>query len=488
MNESNKVTSIGVPGIDEIMGGGCLPRRVYMIRGGPGTGKTTLGRHFLTVPGERGLLVSLGERGDQLSSDAARQGFDFSAVRVLDLSPTEAALTETEYYDIMPPSDAEAPGLAEQVVQCFEAVQPSRVFIDSLTQMRYLAPDAFQFRRQVMSLLRYLTDRGATVMFTSEASPESPDDDLMFLSDAVLELGWNAQRDGRWFRARKYRGNAFSEGLHSLVLGAAGITVYPRLTPIERKPGISRSTFGTGIAEIDALLGGGLERGTVTMITGPTGVGKTTVGTQLISAAAARGERSVLYMFEESLETLAHRCRSIGIPAEDMIRAGELRVQEVEPLNYSPDEFAHAVKQEVEGRGCRIVMLDSLAGYRLSVGGEDVVRRLHALCRYLVGRGVTVLLINELASIAGGEFKATELGVSYLTDTFVLLRYLEMQGELRKCIGVLKKRTGDFEKTLREFRISPEGVRVGAPLRHMRGILRGEPEPVAEPSTVGSEP
>jgi circadian clock protein KaiC len=236
----------------------------------------------------------------------------------------------------------------------------------------------------------------------------------------------------------------------------------------------------SGIDAFDEMLGGGLERGTITILSGPSGAGKTTLGIQFMKEAATRGERSVVYAFEEQMDTLLHRCEKIGIPLGGMVRSGALSVVEVEPLRFSPGEFALMVRREVEERGTRIVMIDGIAGYRLTLAGDDLVTQLHALGRYLKNMGVTVLLMNETEAITG-EFRATEVGVSYLCDNLVFLRYLEMEGELRKAVGVLKKRVGDFARTLREISITCDGVKVGEPLAGLRGILTGTPEWIAPP-------
>ena len=354
-----------------------------------------------------------------------------------------------------------------------ERLKPHRVFVDAMTQFRYLSPDAFQFRKQIMSLLRYLTEQGGTVLFASEASDEAPDDDLQFMADGIIHL--NFTPDERSLTVSKYRGSGFSSGNHPLRLGETGMQVFPRLLPgsygIEFEP----QTISSGVPELDELLHGGIERGTATLITGPNGVGKTTVGLQFMKEAAGRGERSTVYMFEESREMLVYRCRGINIPVDDMIERGTLNLVAVEPLHYMPDEFARLVRQEVEEQGTRIVMIDSISGYRLSMRGEDLVAHLHALCKYLRNMGVTVLLMNEVESITG-EFRATELGISYLADNIIFLRYLELNGELHKAIGVLKKRLSDYGKSLREMEITGYGVKVGKPLSGLRNILSGSPE------------
>jgi circadian clock protein KaiC len=253
------------------------------------------------------------------------------------------------------------------------------------------------------------------------------------------------------------------------------MAVFPRLVPERQRRDFVAEPLASGVPELDEMLHGGLERGTVTIVTGPTGVGKTTLGIQFIKEAAGRGEQSVMYTFEEGKQTLLNRCEQINIPVRAMLERGTLSATQIEPMQYTPDEFARLVRREVEERNGRIVMLDSIAGFSLSMQGRDLVTHLHALTMYLKSVGVTVILINEVESITG-EFRATEDKISYLADNIVFLRYLEVQGEMRKAIGVLKKRAGNFEKTLREIKITRYGLKVGKPLSGLRGILSGSPE------------
>ncbi|GIX47809.1 MAG: serine/threonine protein kinase [Candidatus Tectimicrobiota bacterium] len=466
----------GVAGLDEVLHGGLLPRRAYLVRGAPGTGKTTLGLHFLTAgaaAGEATLLISLDEPEEQLRDNATRLGFDLSRISLLDLSPTPEFFTQVETYDLFAPAEVEREPLAKTITARVEALQPQRIFIDAMTQLRYLAPDPYQFRKQVRSLLRFLVRQGATVLFSSEASPEAPDHDLQFLSDGILTL--EMRPEGRFLHVVKFRGSDFAPGPHALRLDARGLEVLPRLVPEVFGRPFAADLVPSGVPELDELLGGGLERGTVALISGPTGVGKTTLGMQFAKEAAGRGERTAVYLFEERLEALLHRCQAIGIPVHAMVERGTLAVVPVEPLRLSPDELALRVRQEVEAQEARLVLLDSLAGYRLALRGGDLESHLHALSRYLKNMGVTTLLVNETEAITG-DFQATEAGLSHLADTLLFLRYLEIDGELRRAIGVLKKRLGDFEKTLREFTITRYGLRVGPPLRHLRGILSGLPQ------------
>jgi circadian clock protein KaiC len=470
----------GITGLDEVLHGGLVPRRAYLVRGGPGTGKTTLGLHFLRAGialGESALLITLESNETQLRTDAATQGLDLESVDVLDLSPTRDFFAQNQSYDIFSAADVERDPTTQKIVEFIESRKPTRVFVDAITTLRYLAPDAFQFRKQALSFLRFLVEHGATVLMSSEPTSSVPDDDLRFMSDGIIELDTSKAHGGlrRSLSVAKLRGSDFAGGHHAVRLTDAGMSVYPRLVPASHEREFEVELVPSGVATLDEMLGGGIERGTITILSGPSGVGKTTLGMQFMKEAATRGERSVVYAFEEQLTTLLHRCEAIGIPVREMIKGGNLAVVPVEPLRFSPAEFALLVRREVEDFGARIVMIDGIAGYRLTLAGDDLVMQLHALGRYLKNMGVTVIFINEVESITG-EFRATEVGVSYLCDNLVFLRYLEIGGELRKAIGVLKKRLGDFGKQLREMTITQDGLKVGEPLRGLRGVLTGAPE------------
>jgi circadian clock protein KaiC len=470
----------GIAGLDEVLHGGFPRHRAYLVRGGPGTGKTTLGLQFLRTGVERGessVLITLESSEAQLKADAESQGLDLDGVVFLDLSPSREFFAENRSYDIFSPADVERDPTTRQIIETIERVRPDRVFVDAITTMGYLAPDAFQFRKQALSFLRYLVEHGATVLMSSEPTASVPDDDLRFMSDGILELEVSSEHGTlrRTLNVTKLRGSDFAGGRHAIRLTGEGLIVYPRLTPADHTRAFDPEQVSSGIPELDELLGGGIERGTITMLSGPSGVGKTTLGARLMTEAASRGERCVIYAFEEQIDTLTHRCDALGMPIRTLMEEDRLAVVHVEPLRYSPAEFALMVREEVEQRGARIVMIDGIAGYRLTLAGDDLITQLHALGRYLKNMGATVIFINEVEGITG-DFRATEIGASYLSDNLIFFRYVEIDGELRKAIGVLKKRLGDFGKSLRELRITRRGVEVGAPLTGLRGILTGTPE------------
>lgn len=484
MASMNRIPT-GISGLDTILNGGYGAGRSYLVRGAPGTGKTILGLHFLSGggPEERGLYITFGEPAAQIREDAARLGFTLDDVDFLTLAPQSDFFVEQAAYDIFSAADVERGPVAEQIIEQVEETAPARVFIDSMTQLRYLASTPDQVRRQSHSLIRFLNEQGATVLFASERSEQVDDHDLQFLSDGVVELSMDAE--GRFAEVRKFRGSDFKGGPHGLSISEEGMAIYPRLVPQGRERVFTRETVSSGVPEIDELLGGGLDRGTATIISGPSGVGKTTLGMQFMKEAAGRGERSVLCSFEEESETLLHRCDAINIPARTMIDQGKLVVHTARPWSFSADAFTETIRHEVEVNAARIVMVDSLTGLQHMLPSDKFSSRIQALTKYLVSHDVTVIHTDEVASITG-EFRPTDSAVSYLVDNIIFLRYLEMNGAMRKAIGVLKKRTSDFEKQLREFEISPYGLKVGNPLRHLRGILSGSPEWTTAPSDVST--
>jgi circadian clock protein KaiC len=466
----------GVAGLDEILYGGFLRGCTYLVRGGPGTGKTTLGLHFLTTGATKGepvLFVGLSESEEQVRRNAASLGLNIDGVTFHDLSPSPDFFTQAQTYDIFFSAEVEREPVTQSIVQQVEELKPERVFIDAMSQFRYLAADVLQFRKQVLSFLRFLVSQGATVLYTSEATVTLPDDDLQFLSDGILHLALTPA--GRTISVTKLRGSSYRDGVHSMRLDKGGMQVFPRLIPEMHVRESVLQIVPSGIPDLDELLHGGLEGGTVTVISGPSGTGKTTLGLQFMKEAAGRGERSVVYIFEEERDTLLRRSEAIQIPIHTMIDRGTLSVTKVEPLRFSPDEFVHLVRREVEEGDARIVMIDSISGYNLSMGGEDLVRHLHALCRYLNNMGVTVLLINEVEAITG-DFRITEIGISFLADNVIFLKYLEIDGRITKAVGVLKKRMSAFEQGLRELKITQYGLKIGKPLNQLRGILGGTPE------------
>jgi circadian clock protein KaiC len=371
------------------------------------------------------------------------------------------------------PSDVERGPLTQQIIGKLQTLHPRRIFVDDLTQLRYIATDEFDFRRLSLSLLRFLKGGEATLLVTSETTEFTSDASLKFLCDGVIDLVMTPV--GRTIQVIKYVGSAFRFGSHSMRLNETGMAVFPQLDPEQPTLPFTGELISSGIPALDDLLHGGIERGLSTIITGPSGVGKTTVGMHFVKEAATRGERSVVFIYEEAYQPLVQRMDGLGIPMQRMIDDGTLAIIPVQPLRFLLDEFTTLVRAEVEQRNARVVMLDSVAGYQLSLHGADLTSHLYTFIKYLLGRGVTVILLTDVEMITG-DFRATEVGISYLSDNIIFLRYFEVRGALLKAIGVLKKRMSGFEKTLRTIEVTEHGIELGPPLIDLRGILLGVPE------------
>ncbi len=469
--------STGLSDLDEILHGGLLPGRACLVRGGPGSGKSTLALQFLhagAAAGESVLLINLEEPEAQIRQDAARMGLVVDGVVMLDLSPDLQVFTEARSYNIFTPDEVEREPVTARIVDVLDRIRPTRLVLDGMSQFRYLNPDPLQFRRQVLAFMRYTGERGITLMMVSDGSRIEPDDDLQFMVDAVINLE-NHERYRR-LAVTKLRGSSHEPGWHAYRIASGGLRVARALAPekIESKDH-DPELIASDHPELDALLGGGLERGSVTFISGPVGAGKTSLCMLFAHAATARGEPCAVFSFEDDAATLVRRSRALGTDLEAATAAGTLKLQALEPLAISADEFARQVRNEVEARGARLVVIDGVAGYRRALHGENIDDKLHALCRYLRNQDVTVLLVylnNEIT----GNFRVTEEGFSYLADNLLFIRYLESEGRLRRMIGVLRKMTTGYEAALRELIIESGNIRVGQPMTGLRGVLTGVPD------------
>ena len=478
--------STGVPGLDEVLFGGLIPGLTYVVTGGPGAGKTTLAMHFAMAAEqarEKALYVTLKDPERQVRRNARALGLNLDGVTFLDLSPAPEMVAREEPYQVFAPADVEKMPLVHAIRAALEADQPRRVIIDSINILRYLSAEPYQFRQLAISLMRLVTRTGATLLAPVEATAEQPESELQFIAEAVIEL--QQTPIGRKVRVIKFAGSGYLPGEHSLALTGSGMLVFPRLVPSTHRRQYTYTAVPSGIRELDEMLHGGLERGTFTVISGPTGAGKTTFGLQFMKEAARRGDRSVVYSFEENPEAIRTRAEGIAIPIGDMLAHGTLSLVRIEALQYSPDEFVYQVRQEVEQRDARVIMIDGLEGYKLSIRmhGGDVVGHLHALAEYLNNMGVAGILTADVSAITG-SFHITEESISYLADDIIFLRWLEMGGALHRVVGVLKKRLTGHERTLREFDITPEGLKLGLPIEGAYGILTG----VATPIGAGAEP
>jgi circadian clock protein KaiC len=483
-----KQIASGNAGLDVILRGGLPPQRMYLLEGPPGSGKTTLGLQFLLqaiADGERALYITLSETKPELLAVAESHGWDLEKLDIVELSAAEQALGEQREQSVFHPWEVQLGETIKLIEAEFERVKPSRVVFDSLSEMRLLSQDPLRYRRQVLAFKQFFTGRNATAIliddmtFEQERHLHSICHGVITLERVTLEFGAARRR----LQVQKLRGVDFSAGFHDFEIRKGGLDVYPRLIASDHHESFVGEPVASGVPELDALLSGGPLRGTCTLITGPAGAGKTTIALQYLHAACERGEAAVIYEFDERIGTLLKRANAFGLNIQGHVASGRLQVEQVDPAELSPGEFAARVRRQVEQRNVRMIVIDSLNGYLAAMAQEQqLILQLHELLSYLNQQGVLTILINPQQGLVGAM--STALNISYIADVVVLLRFFEAAGRIRKAISVLKHRGGAHEDAIREFRVDARGVRVGEPLVAFKGVLTGTPEYTGERSPL----
>ena len=472
--------STGLSGLDDILGGGLDPDCLYLVEGRPGTGKTTLGLHFLLdgiKRGEKGLYITLSESETELRLVAARHGWSLENVDIFQLVPPEASVGPDQELTLFHPVETELSETTKLIFDQVREIEPSRVVFDSLSEMRLLAQSSLRYRRQILALKHFFAGRKCTVLLLDDLSSHADDLQLHSISHGVilleqLALDYGAER--RRLRVSKMRGIAFRGGFHDFTIEHGGLSIYPRLVAAEHHKEFHGEPTPSGNEEFDALLGGGLHRGTSALLIGGAGVGKSTVALTYAVAAANRGEHAVIFAFDEGLGTVYARCDSLNIPLRDLVETGRISVQQIDPAEMSPGEFVLRVRAAVEQRHARVIVIDTLNGYLNAMPDERfLVLQMHELLSYLNQLGVVTILVLAQHGLMGPM--QTPLDISYLSDTVVMLRYFEAAGEVRRAISVVKKRSGLHETKIREFRLGSGGLQLGPPLTDFRGIFTGTP-------------
>ena len=479
----------GVRGLDEVLGGG-LPRdRLYLVDGEPGTGKTTLALQFLlegAARGERGLYVTLSETADELHAAADSHGWSLAGIEVFELSAADGDEPE-EAYTLFHPAEVELQQTVGTVLEAVERHRPGRAVFDSLSEMRLLARDPLRFRRQILALKQFFVGRECTALLLDDRTGPEGDLQLQSLAHGVIALEHVAMEYGaerRRLQVKKLRGVPFRGGYHDFCIRTGGLEVFPRLLHGESVADAHPGELASGSEAIDALLGGGVVRSTSVLVTGAAGTGKTVLCTQYAQAALARGERVRIYLFDERVPTFRLRAAGLGWDVADAVGDGRLVLRQVEPTELSPGEFASEVMRAVADDGVSLVVIDSINGYLQSMPAERLLAlQLHELLSLLATRGVTTFMTLVQRGVFGGPVEAA-VDVSYLADVVILLRYFEVAGTVRQALSVVKKRTGDHERTIREYRIEPGGLHVGDPLHAFRGVLTGVPEYTGGPAPL----
>jgi circadian clock protein KaiC len=480
-NPSPTHASTGIAGLDHILGGGLPYDRVYLVEGDPGSGKTTLGLQFLSEGlrrGEKVLYVTLSETRSELAAVAKSHGWTLDGMEIHELgSSSDPAFKPDDQYTFFHPSEVELGETTNAVLAEVERVNPTRVVFDSLSEMRLLAREPLRYRRQILGLKQFFVGRHSTVLLLDDRTAQAGDLQLQSLAHGVVRLEQLAPEYGaerRRLRVVKLRGVKFQGGFHDFTITTGGLAVFPRLVAAESRTNGHAGTADTGIGEFNELLGGGLDRGTSTLFIGPAGAGKSALATQAAATAARRGERVVMYLFDEGLDTFRRRAAGLGADIEPHLASGQVVLTQVDPAEMSPGEFADRVRTDVVDGHASFVVVDSLNGYISSMPEERfLLAQLHELFMFLRQRGIVTISIVAQHGLVGAM--QAPLDLSYLADNVVLLRFFEAAGEVRQAISVLKKRSGAHERTIRELKLLASGITVGEPLREFHGVLTGVP-------------
>lgn len=469
----------GVAGLDEILGGGLTPNRLYLVEGSPGTGKTTVALQFLMEGerlGEQGLYITLSETAHELRAVAQAHGWNLDGLDLIELVP-EGGLDPEQEQTLLHPSEVELGETVRGVMERVHAIRPQRVVLDSLSELRLLAQNPLRYRRQILALKHFFSTRECTVLVLDDRTSEPGDLQLHSIAHGVVSLdqsatGFGAER--RTLRIVKMRGLKYSGGFHDMAINTGGICVYPRLISAGHATKPVEGIEPTGVAGLDSLLGGGLVPGTTTLLSGPAGVGKTTAAVQCMMTALKNGKRAAFFLFDERLPTLLLRSAALGMDLRPFIESGHLKIRQIDPAELSPGEFANAVCQAVEVDGAGVVVVDSLNAYLQAMPEErHLTLQMHELLTYLGQQAVVTLMILGQHGLMGDI--RSDVDLSYLADTVLMLRFFEASGEVRKAISVVKTRTTSHERTIREFRVDRAGLTIGEPLREFQGVLTGVP-------------
>jgi circadian clock protein KaiC len=483
----------GIEGLDLILGGGLPRHRMYLVQGDPGVGKTTMSLQFLhegVRQGERGLYIALSESAEEIDAVSASHCWSQEGVTIYQMSAGESSEPGEEENTLYVPSEVELGERMKGLLREVERVKPARIVLDSCTELRLLAQSQLRFRRQLLALKENLVKRKCTILLLDNPVTSGGDPLLQSLVHGVIYMEqlsplYGAER--RRLRVTKLREVRFRGGYHDLVIRRGGVQVFPRLVAAEHHEPYAREMLSSGLPEMDCLLGGGIERGSATLLMGPAGSTKSALASQYAAASAARGEKVAWFAFDESIATLLARSDGIGVPLRAAHEQGLVLLTQVDPAERSPGEFVHLVRRAVEEDGAKMIVVDSLNGYLHAMPEEQfLLLQLHELLSYLGQMGVATIMVIAQQGLVGQPQSPVDL--SYLADNIVVFRYFEAGGILRRAVSVIKKRSGPHEKSIREVDLGPGGYTVGPPLEAFEGLLSGSPRLTGQRSKLLPDP
>ena len=486
MYKNTQRAKTGVAGLDEILCGGLITQRLYLVDGNPGAGKTTLALQFLLEgvrAGEECLYVTLSETRQELEAGAQSHGWSLEGIEIIELIADEKELESDEQLTMLPPSEVELNETTRGIIDAVKRSAPRRMVLDSLSELRLLAQSSLRYRRQILALKQFFVGRQCTVVMLDDRTAEGPDLQLHSIAHGVIALDSTSPAYGqtrRELEVLKFRGSDFVSGYHDFTIREGGLMVFPRLVSSQHVTSFTAGSIPSGVDQLDKLLGGGVERGTSTLLIGPPGSGKSTIALQYAAAATGRGDHAAAFLLDETRAALLARAAGIGMKLKEGPGAGEILLQQIDPAAISPGEFAHMVRNRVEA-GARVVVIDSLNGYLNTMPQNNfLTAQLHELLSYLNAQGVATFLVVAQSGMMGPSM-TSPVDASYLADSVVMLRYFEHLGEVKKAISVVKKRTGAHERAIRGLEFDARGIHLSEPLMTLRGVLTGVPVEVIPP-------